>query len=185
MTEQGCILKNHSPCEWAATVQEKHWPIILSSEEQSATNSDHTPSQFVFSQTEDPPSAWRPDKRRQALERFSARIADSGLLGSDIAVEYLRDKYSKNLAIGTITQAGAVVLSFLAFLNDTGTNIFEITRQDISAFIEREQNRGLQINSVLSHLRGMYTFLNFLVEREFLPQDVIQLPTLTSFSVES
>jgi len=173
MTEQRCILKNHSPCEWATAVQEKPWPIILSAEERSATNSDHTPSQLVFSQTEGSPAAWRPDKRRQALDRFSAKIANSSLLGADIAVEYLRDKYSKNLAIATITQAGAVVLSFLTFLNGTGTNIFEITRHDISAFVEREQNRGLQINSVLSHLRGMYTFLNFLVEREYLPQIIL------------
>lgn len=173
MTEQGCILKNHSPCEWTTAVQEKHWPVILSSEEQSATNSDRTPSQLFFSPTEGSPAVWRPDKRRQALDHFSVRIADSGLPGAGLAVEYLRDKYSKNLAISTITQAGGVVLSFLAFLNGTDTSIFEITRRDISAFVEHEQNRGLKINSVLGHLRGVYTFINFLVEREILPQVII------------
>ena len=117
MIEQGCILKNHSLCEWTTGVQEKHWPVILSSEEQSATNSDRTPSQLFFSPTEGSPAVWRPDKRRQALDHFSARIADSGLPGADIAGKYLRDKYSENLAIGTITQAGGGVLTRPQWVN--------------------------------------------------------------------
>ena len=51
-------------------------------------------------------------------------------------------------------------------------HILKITRQDICAFVEHEQDRGLKINSVISNLRDVYTFINFLVEREILPQTV-------------
>ena len=64
-------------------------------------------------------------------------------------------------------------MSFLHFLSETGTNIFKITRQDICGFVEHEQDRDLKANSVTSNLRNVYTFINFLVEREILPQAIM------------
>jgi integrase/recombinase XerD len=76
-------------------------------------------------------------------------------------------------SIETIKQASYVVLSFLHFLSKTGTNIYKITRQDICAFVEHEQDRGLKANSVISNLRNVYTFLNFLVEQQIQPQAIL------------
>ena len=154
MTEQSCILNNFYPDEWATTVQQKHCSGILS---------PITGSQAVR----------RPSKRRRALDRFSARITNSGLPGADLAIEYLQDKYRKNLAMSTIKEAGGTVLSFLTFLNTTGTNVFEVTRQDINGFVEHEQDRGLKISSVRNHLRSVYTFVNFLVEQETLSPTIM------------
>ena len=154
MTEQSCILNNFYPDEWATTVQQKHCSGILS---------PITGSQAVR----------RPSKRRRALDRFSARITNSGLPGADLAIEYLQDKYRKNLAMSTIKEAGGTVLSFLTFLNTTGTNVLEVTRQDINGFVEHEQDRGLKISSVRNHLRSVYTFVNFLVEQETLSPTIM------------
>jgi len=40
MTGQRCIHNNFHPDKWAATVQAKHLPVILSPTEQKATSSD-------------------------------------------------------------------------------------------------------------------------------------------------
>lgn len=58
---------------------------------------------------------WRPSKRRATLDRFCKRLEKSNVLGSDLAIAYLHEKYSHNLATATISQAGEVLLSFLQF----------------------------------------------------------------------
>ena len=108
MTGLSCILNNSHPNEWAAAVQAKHLRLILPPTEQKATNSDFISSQLYCSPTAGSLTVWRPSKRRRALDRFSVRLADSDLTGADIAIEYLQDKYSKNQAVDTITQAGGV-----------------------------------------------------------------------------
>ena len=113
-------------------------------------------------------AASQPCKRRRALDRFSARITDSGLVGSEMAVVYLRHKYSKNHAENTIKETGYTALVLLEFLHETGTTIFKITRQDIIGFVGHLQDRGLQINSVRCRLRIVYAFIKFLVERNIL-----------------
>ena len=172
MTGQSCILNNFYPNEWAYAVQKRHWPVTLPPTERIKTGSLAPPPLF-FSPIAGSLAVWRPSKRRRALDRFSARITDSGLIGADVAVEYFRDKYRNNLAMSTIKEAGGTVLSFLNFLNETGTNIFEVSRHDISGFVEHEQDRHLKISSVRNHLRSVYTFVNFLVEQEILPPAIM------------
>ncbi len=118
-------------------------------------------------------AASQPCKRRRALDRFSARITDSGLVGSEMAVVYLRHKYSKNHAENTIKETGYTALVLLEFLHETGTTIFKITRQDIIGFVGHLQDRGLQINSVRCRLRIVYAFIKFLVERNILPLAIL------------
>ena len=88
MTEQSCILNNFHPHEWATTVQQKHWPVTLPPTEWIKTGF-LTPAQQFFSPVTGSQAVRRPSKRCCALDRFSARITNSGLPGADLAVEYL------------------------------------------------------------------------------------------------
>jgi len=88
-------------------------------------------------------------------------------------IEYLQKKYRNNLAAGTIKQSGAVVLSFLAFLNKRNRGILNLARQDIEAYVENEQDRGLTVGAVRTNLRALYTFIGFLVEQEVLPSEIL------------
>lgn len=191
MTGQSCIRNNSQPDEWAAAVQKKHLPVILSPTEQKATSSGFISPQLYCSPTAGSLAVWRPSKRRRALDRFSVRLADSDLVGADRAIEYLQDKYSKNQAVDTITQAGGVILFFLTFLNEIGTNIFKISRKDITSFVQNEQDRGLKISSVKGYLRTVYAFISFLVEQEILPDTIlhkkilIKLPELLPRAIPS
>ena len=51
---------------------------------------------------------------------------------------------------------------FLSFIEDLGkTHIEEITREDLEAFVEHEQDRGLTMVSVKTRLSAVYAFLRF------------------------
>jgi site-specific recombinase XerD len=51
---------------------------------------------------------------------------------------------------------------FLSFIEDLGkTHIEEITSQDLEAFVEHEQDRGLSMVSVKTRLCAIYAFLHF------------------------
>ena len=129
MTGRSCILENFYPNDWGATVLQKHSPLRPA------------PS-FPFP-LDLPPADCIKSQKRQALDHHSARISASGLTGSDIAVEYLLDKYRHNLAMTTIKQASGVVLSFLHFINESGANLFRLTHKDLCAFVEHVLNCSL------------------------------------------
>jgi integrase/recombinase XerD len=172
MTEQHCVPANFHPGKWVSVLQEKYSSIGFPLDSQTETRFLKHPPPSLH-QTDWSPINWHASKKRQEFDHHSARITNSGLIGADLAIEYLREKYRNNLSIATIKQAGYVILSFLYFLNETGSDIFNITRQDICGFVEHEQDRNLKANSVTSKLISVYTFINFLVEREILPQAIL------------
>jgi site-specific recombinase XerD len=172
MTGRNCAPGDFDLSEWVSAVQEKYSPISFLLDTQTKTEFPRHPLPSLPQTDWSAPDWLCASKKRQDLEHYSGRLTSSGIIGADLAVEYLRDKYRNNRAIATIKQASGVILSFLHFLNEAGTNILKITRQDICAFVEHEQDRGLKINSVISNLRDVYTFINFLVEQEVLPQTI-------------
>lgn len=133
---------------------------------------------FVHYSGNTPPAAgpvsWLPNPKRKVLHRCCSRLAASGLPESDLIVEYLYGKYIKNLSVHTIRQSGTVLLSFLNFLVNDGATLQTLTRQNIAAFVENEQNTGLKSTSVIGHLRVIYAFIAFLVDLGILPPTMMQ-----------
>lgn len=103
--------------------------------------------------------------KRKVLDRWTKRITSSGLPGYQIVTEYLHGKYIKNLSFHTIDHAGGVILAFMHFLNKERNSILTLTRSDISAFVEHEQDRGLKPVSIIAHLRVIYAFIMHLVNQ--------------------
>ena len=62
---------------------------------------------------------------------------------------------------------------FLHFLKREETNIYALTHQDISKFVEYEQERGQKTQSVVNYLRILYAFITYLVEQDILPDTVM------------
>ncbi|MBU1986909.1 MAG: tyrosine-type recombinase/integrase [Proteobacteria bacterium] len=173
MTEQCCILQDHLSCDQISAVQEEYRSLILSSAEHKATNPALSSLESSFPPIIESLVDSYPNKRRQILNHSSTRLSESGLSGNDLAIKYLQAKYSKNLTAGTILQAGYVLLSFLAFLNSNNIDFRDITRKNIGSFVEHEQDRGLKINSLRSHLRTVYAFINFLVEEQIVAPSIL------------
>jgi integrase/recombinase XerD len=117
------------------------------------------------------PGTW-PYKRR-ILDRWTERIRGSGLPGNDLVAEYLHEKYIKNLSFHTIDHSGGTILAFLRFLDTRGSSLLTLTRRDIGAFVEYEQDKGLKVVSIISHLRAIYAFVAYLVGQEVLPPEIM------------
>ena len=115
-----------------------------------------------------------PSRKRQAFYRWCSRITASGFAGSDLVIEYIYGKYIQNLSIHTIRQSSSIILSFLDFLDKDHQTIYDLTRQNISSFVDNEQDRGLKTESIIHHLEALYAFIAFLIEREVLPHSIRQ-----------
>jgi len=103
-------------------------------------------------------------------------LSDRGLGAESHHVEpYLLDHLRRNCRPTTIRTNGSAVLLFLSYLKEIGrTSVETVTREDISAFIEHEQDRGLMPRSISGRLRSVHAFLNFLLERNTIGPDVLK-----------
>ena len=64
---------------------------------------------------------------------------------------------------------------FLSYLKERDRISLEtITREDLSSFIEHEQDRGMQATTVSTRLRLLYAFLQYLVDREVARPDLLK-----------
>ena len=63
---------------------------------------------------------------------------------------------------------------FLTFCQGLGKGVEEITREDLEAFIEHEQDRGLNISTVRTRMASITAFLHFLMEQDVIPGTVLK-----------
>jgi integrase/recombinase XerD len=88
--------------------------------------------------------------------------------------QYLRYQYRRHCRPNTLRSSLKTINSFLFFLRNTGrTHLEEITREDLGAFIEHEQDRGLKASSVRTRLRILNAFLRFLIESDVIRPEVL------------
>ena len=91
---------------------------------------------------------FRPSKRRETVDRFSNRLQKSNFTGSDLAIAYLREKYSNNLAASTISSSGRVILSFLSFLDELQLDIEHVSNEVIGRYVDRDQDNGHKTGAI-------------------------------------
>lgn len=112
--------------------------------------------------------------RISSLNRGIQRIREGSLVGTDHAERYLRHKYRLNIQAGTLRGSISFLVSFLTFLNSTGTSDLEkLTREDLEAFIEHLQDLGLQASTVASRVKQVKAFVRFLIEEAVLEPQVL------------
>jgi len=111
--------------------------------------------------------------KRRILDRWTERITTSGLPGTDIVADYLHEKYIKNLSFHTIDHSGGTILAFLRYLDRQGSSLLTLTRRDIGAFVEYEQDKGLKAVSIISHLRVIYALVAYLVRQKLIDPELL------------
>jgi integrase/recombinase XerD len=121
-------------------------------------------------------SSYSLDSARQCvLERILDKISRSHLPEKDYITQYLRDKYRRNCRPNTLRSIDQCLTTFLSFYRDSGKhNISQMTREDIEAFIEHLQDRGLKPNSVRTRLCALYGFIRFLIEKKILGYELLE-----------
>jgi integrase/recombinase XerD len=173
MTMQLCSLNSYYQDYWADENQQGHWPVSFQPSERLNASKNPSHPEIIFSPLHGIMEVWHPSKKRAVVDRFFDRLKKSQCTGAQLAIDYLHEKYSQNLAAATIASAGGTILSFLSFLAESEVDIRQVTKQIISGYVERDQDNGLKTGAIRTKLRALYTFIGFLVDREILPYEIL------------
>ena len=108
--------------------------------------------------------ATKSSARQQVIDRILANICEQDLLGKSYVEEYIRHKYRRNCKANTLRQAATSLVQFLSFFASSGNTVLEqLSREDIEAFVEALQDRGLKLTTVNTRLRNVYAFVRYLI----------------------
>jgi demethoxyubiquinone hydroxylase (CLK1/Coq7/Cat5 family) len=113
------------------------------------------------------------DVNIEKLRKILKRLAGMDLPGKDHVEGYLRHLTRRNRRPRTLYSRWGAIVFFLGMIRDRGkTGLEEITRRDVEAFIEHEQDRGNKITTVRTKLVSVQAFLRYLVEEEIVSPDI-------------
>jgi integrase/recombinase XerD len=113
-------------------------------------------------------------KESKALQWALDRLADWGLPGKEHVEEYFRSMYRRNFRPRTYASNLGSIYTFLTVVKDSGKiNLEEITKNDIEAFIEHEQDRGLMLSTVRTKLHCVNAFLGYAIDIGVVNADVL------------
>jgi integrase/recombinase XerD len=111
---------------------------------------------------------------RQVFEKFSLKLKGQELPGIEFAEKYLSHLYSRNRRAGTLEHNYTSIRFFLEFLKAKGIACIEaVSRKDILAFVEHEQDRGMKPISVHGRLSSVKAFLRYLMEDGVVRYEVL------------
>ena len=132
------------------------------------TQSKPTPTQPNTSKTE-------AARERTVLDRVLERLSPLDLPAKDHFERYLRHKWRMNHKPKTIEGSFTSIMLFLTFYGASGkSDITEIERSDLEAFVEHEQDRGIHISTVKTRTASLVAFLHFLMEQDILPLSLLK-----------
>jgi integrase/recombinase XerD len=118
---------------------------------------------------------WYDNRRKQrCLDRILGKLADQVVPGASEAGQYFRNLHRRNVSVHTLKTAFTSIQSFQAFLQNCGKfDLHSLTQEDLEAFVESQQDRGLKPLSVKSNLRQIQTFLRYLIAGGIISADVV------------
>ena len=100
----------------------------------------------------------------EGLERFLLKLWEKEIPGKEHVDLYLRDQYRRNCRPSTLRNSLITIDFFLRLLKQSGkTHIEQISREDLWAFVEHEQDRGLKASTVRMRLDTLKAFIRFLI----------------------
>jgi integrase/recombinase XerD len=108
----------------------------------------------------------------EALGKILKRLARMDLPGRDQVAAYLRHLTHGNRRPRTLYSRFGTIVLFLGLIRDKGKGLETITRSDVEAFIEREQDRGIKITTIKTRLVSVQAFLRYLVEEGIVSGDI-------------
>ena len=113
------------------------------------------------------------EHRRQVLDKFLLKLSTLDIVGKEHIEEYLRHQYRRNFQANTIRGSYTALTYFLGYLKEIGRGgIKEIKKTDLEAFIEHEQDRGINISTVKLRLAQVKAFLRFMIDKGDISEDV-------------
>jgi site-specific recombinase XerD len=112
--------------------------------------------------------------RAYKFERIMKKLNEMEVPGKDYIEQYLHDQHRRYLRINTMRNALSAIGSFLTFFkNKGGSSLEQITRRDLEAFIEHEQDRGVKASTVRTRMKSLRPFILFLIEQGIVQAEVL------------
>ena len=113
----------------------------------------------------------------ECLDRILGKLGEQALPGAPDVEQYFRNLYRRNVSTQTLKTAFTAIQSFQAFLQNCGKfDLRSLTQEDLEAFVESQQDRGLKPLSVKNNLRQVQTFLRYLIAGGIVSSDVLARP---------
>jgi integrase/recombinase XerD len=132
-------------------------------------------SDLPLNRTQPSIEAQEPCARQQALARILEKIAQRNLPGAASVEQYMRHKYRRNCKANTLRSASTALIPFLSFFRTSGkVQLAQMTRDDLEAFVEALQDRGLKPETVRTWLCGVYAFIRYLVQQNVLSDELLE-----------
>ena len=168
---------SNSPIQYTFHLpEEQFWPLADESHDFYGNHGlFHNSFLPVEDQKQPSEAEYHAHERHKAYHHIVQKLSEGNLPGKDHAVSFLQHKYRRNLRIATLRSSGYSIRLFLLFLQMNGRLSLEaLTRQDIEAYVEHEQDKSLTIQSVKTKLTALYAFFNYLVQSDVLPQKILE-----------
>lgn len=111
---------------------------------------------------------------KKGLTQILQKLWQEDIPGKPHIERYLRDQYRRNLRPNTIKNSLTAIVYFLVLAKRNGKDrLEEITRRDLGAFIEHEQDRGLKPATVRFRLDLLKAFIRYQIESEVVSAEVL------------
>lgn len=111
----------------------------------------------------------------QFISKALQKFADHQLFGSQWVQEYLMALYRRNRSFNTIRAYVGSIFQFFKFMKSQDCKTVEsIDSDDLSAFIEHLQDRGLKQTTVFSMLLSVRSFFYYYVDADRINADVLK-----------
>jgi integrase/recombinase XerD len=109
------------------------------------------------------------------IDGILQKISTMELPGTEHFESYMRYKWRMNHRPNTIRASFQAVRSFLTFYCSLGkSQLPEIASDDLEAFVEHEQDRGLKVTTVRTKFKYLCAFLRFLVEQNIIGERILK-----------
>lgn len=103
--------------------------------------------------------------KTRTLQWALNRLAGWGLPGTEHVENYCRFMYRRNFRPKTYFSSLTAIKIFLTVVRDSGkTRLEKVTKHDLEAFIEHEQDRGLMLSTVRTRLHCINAFLGYAID---------------------
>jgi len=109
------------------------------------------------------------------VDRIIQKISTLEIPGREDFEGYMGQKWRMNHKPSTLKGSYHAVSTFLTFYGSLGkSNLQEIVSEDLEAFIEHEQDRGLHVNTVRTRLHCLFAFLRYLIQQDIIGERILK-----------
>ena len=150
-------------------------PFDLPTNDKSEPFSQHIDSSLPHNHIKPIGSTAQPGDRQQVLDRLLEKISQQDLPGRKYVEHYLRHKYRRNCKARTLRLTTGSLMQFLSFFRTSGKSELEqLNREDVEAFVEDMQDRGLKPETVRTRLCAVYAFVRYAIEQKVLSYELLE-----------